>query len=809
MVPLLLRDVMSQGLLGRGADRVPGWHPEPYRIVLPVREGAPVGERPPVRIFVGTEPGQHRSERVFVWCVERVRDRGRAYEIYLMRDLAGFDRRRWLTGFTNYRFAIPHFAGLRGRAIYNDVDQIYLADPAALFDIDMGGHGFLALSPSDTAVMVMDCSRMGEVWRLEDAQRERRKAIEKRARAVPDLWGPLPREWHARDEEYQPARSKLLHFTTIHTQPWQPFPEKFVYQRNPVGEVWLQREQEADRAGFEVFTRTCPSPAYVASRFHGAGKITRIGADGWLRQLLSELSATSAFECGLGQSQRGKIAGEPAVSGRTDYASLADLAEAPADAWDIVICREGLELVPDEDMPWLVDSLFARASRAVHVEISDGERLELLPDGRAIRRRGRGEFWWTGVFERAGRRHPSVRWQLVLVSPGRNATRVRQGGGRVDGRPPVVWVLTDDKLGHTTQSLGLARALGWPYESKTLRFTPFNRLSNRLLGASLRGLDKRRSSELTPPWPELVISTGRRTAPVARWIGVQSQGRTRLVQLGRKGGERADDFDLVISCTHFGLPLHPRRVETVAPLTAIDESRLREATARWRDLFAGGPRPHVGLIVGGTSALHLLDPTTAARMAREVAGFARSAGGSVYAVTSPRTGAAVSEALRAALADAGSVYEWRPGDPNNPYLGCLAVADVLVVTGDSESMLAEAAATGKPLYIYPVPERRGGLRQRLRAAINTRAHARPRKQKGTVRPQQRLEYLCARLIERAIVHPPRDLAAMHQRLIEAHCALPFGAPLETSLHPPLCEAERVAERVRSLLGYPAGAEVNG
>jgi hypothetical protein len=82
-----------------------------------------------VRIFVGTEPDQHRAERVLLWSIERHRDRARSYEIFLMKNLPGFDRRWWLTGFTNYRFAVPHLTGGSGRAIYNDVDQIYLTEP--------------------------------------------------------------------------------------------------------------------------------------------------------------------------------------------------------------------------------------------------------------------------------------------------------------------------------------------------------------------------------------------------------------------------------------------------------------------------------------------------------------------------------------------------------------------------------------------------------------------------------------------------------------------------------------------------------
>lgn len=355
---------------------------------------------------------------------------------------------------------------------------------------------------------------------------------------------------------------------------------------------------------------------------------------------------------------------------------------------------------------------------------------------------------------------------------------------------PTVWVLTDDKLGHSTQSEGLAEALGWPYEVKALQFNALNRISNRLLGASLLSLDRARSASLQPPWPDLVISTGRRTVPAARWIGAQSGGRTRLVQLGRKGADRAEAFDLSVTCVHFGLPPHPRRIETLAPLTAISDARLHAARQRWRDLFAGLPRPHVALLVGGTSAMHLLDASTAARMARDVVAFARGAGGSVYVVTSPRTDAASCAAMRAEVGDAGRFYQWQAGDPDNPYLGCLAVADVLVATGDSESMLAETAATGTPLYIYDLPARPGNVRQQFRAWVGRTAE--------TPGPLRRI---CQGLLTAGLVRAPRDLTAMHRALIDAGHAYAFGAPLHTTRQAPLRELDQVADRIRALMDH--------
>ena len=152
----------------------PGARLQPECVVLGVREGVAPSAKPPVRIFLGTEPAQYRAERVFFWSIEQVRDPGRIYEIHLMKELVGFDRQGWLTGFTNYRFAIPHFAAGYGKALYNDVDQVYLSDPGELFDVDLGEHGFLALSDHDTAVMLIDCARMASVWTLAEAQRQRR-----------------------------------------------------------------------------------------------------------------------------------------------------------------------------------------------------------------------------------------------------------------------------------------------------------------------------------------------------------------------------------------------------------------------------------------------------------------------------------------------------------------------------------------------------------------------------------------------------------------------------------------------------------
>jgi mitochondrial fission protein ELM1 len=235
-------------------------------------------------------------------------------------------------------------------------------------------------------------------------------------------------------------------------------------------------------------------------------------------------------------------------------------------------------------------------------------------------------------------------------------------------------------------------------------------------------------------------------------------------------------------------------------LTQVTPARLAQAHQRWGGLFAGAPRPRVALLIGGTSVVYRLDPETAQRLGQEVRTWVQKQGGAVFAITSRRTGPQATEAVRRALGEAGSLHAWRPDQPDNPYLGYLAAADVLVVTGDSESMLAEAVATGKPLYIYPLPVKPLTRQKRLREWIVARAQKPRVNKRGTVRLQQGVSYLCARLIERGIVLPPNDPNTLHQTLIQHGLARFFGDPLEVAPRPPQQALDDVARRVRTLVG---------
>lgn len=308
---------------------------------------------------------------------------------------------------------------------------------------------------------------------------------------------------------------------------------------------------------------------------------------------------------------------------------------------------------------------------------------------------------------------------------------------------------------------GLADALaaaGAEVEIKQVRANARHMLGAALLGASGASLDRGRSDPLTAPWPDLVIGTGRRSAAWTRYVKSASGGRTKAVQLGQKGANLMTGLDLAVVLGHWRFPEAPRRETIPLPPTAATADRLA-AAASPRLLDPDGA-PWLLLIVGGRCFDHDLTPADAGRLAAEAAAAASNIGGGLAIVTSRRTGAAAEAEIQKAAPDA-AFFSWR--DERKPFAGLLATADAAIVTGDSESMIAEAVAAGLPTYVSPVKPR-----LTLRMAIERAAFA-------MWRLGGPFAWAVEKLWAGGVLLPPRDLAAMADALAEAGYVRKFSA----------------------------------
>ncbi len=161
-------------------------------------------------------------------------------------------------------------------------------------------------------------------------------------------------------------------------------------------------------------------------------------------------------------------------------------------------------------------------------------------------------------------------------------------------------------------------------------------------------------------------------------------------------------FDLVVVNPHDRLS-GPNVLVARTALHRVTQVRLREAAAAWAPRLAHLPRPLVAVLVGGSNGRHRFGPPDAARLGADLAAMMRRDRVGLALTPSRRTGAEAQAALAAALAPAGA-WLW-DGAGENPYFGLLAMADAIVVTEDSVSMVSEAVATAAPVLLAPLPGR--------------------------------------------------------------------------------------------------------
>jgi mitochondrial fission protein ELM1 len=340
--------------------------------------------------------------------------------------------------------------------------------------------------------------------------------------------------------------------------------------------------------------------------------------------------------------------------------------------------------------------------------------------------------------------------------------------------PAIVWALLARRPGDNAQVEAFARASGLPWAGKRLAFRKgWEAAPNLRRGGSLFSLTSATQATLrATPQPQVVIAAGKRSAPAALWL--KAATGARLVHLGRTWAP-PDWFDLVITTPQYRQPGGPNVVVNLFPLTpqppggagALDESLERL------------PRPHLTVVVGGDAPGLSFDGAAAERLIGEALAHRERAGGSLLVVTSPRTSPRAVAALRAALARSDAPHRLSVfGDGANEYRAFLAAADAFLVTGDSVSMIAEAAMTGRPVTLFPLRASLGGALSPLEALARSGGA------------------LARFLVERGLLAPRPDLAGYAEAI--SHAGLLDGGP--TAAQRMAAELASAAERVRALAG---------
>jgi mitochondrial fission protein ELM1 len=265
----------------------------------------------------------------------------------------------------------------------------------------------------------------------------------------------------------------------------------------------------------------------------------------------------------------------------------------------------------------------------------------------------------------------------------------------------TAWALTTGEAGMRNQALGLANAVASSVEEKVVRFKPLWRRAPAGAPFLLRGLDSS-SAPLEPPWPDLVVTCGRRAAAVGLALKAKSGARLRLVHV-QDPLTSPRGFDLVVAMPHDRVS-GPNVLKVATALHDVRPDRLAEAARAWAPQFAHLPRPYVGVVLGGSTAKLEFGVEQAHRLQEGLAKLRASLGGTLLIVPSRRTPEAVVRYFEVMAGRDPGVWIWS-GQGDNPYLGVLGLADRLVVTADSISMVSEALATEAAVEVFMLPLR--------------------------------------------------------------------------------------------------------
>ncbi len=318
----------------------------------------------------------------------------------------------------------------------------------------------------------------------------------------------------------------------------------------------------------------------------------------------------------------------------------------------------------------------------------------------------------------------------------------------------VCWAVSDGKIGMESQCIGLAKALGADPVVKRIHVRkPWRWLLPLWVPNPLASLGPEKD-QLTPPWPDILIASGRQSVAVSIAVRRKSAGATVTIQIGKPSVDPSL-FDAIVAPRHDRLR-GSNVIETIGGMNRVTAARLAQAADRFGPCWSDLPRPLVAVMLGGDNRVYRMSARSGQKLGRQLADMARREGAGLLVTPSRRTAPEVLEAIRREIE--GLPARIWDGTGENPYMGYLALADAAIVTADSVNMVSEAATAGKPVYVV---ELEGGSRK---------------------------------------------FRVFHEDLRRRRITRPFEGHLETWHYEPLRETERAAKELQRRLGARLGLE---
>ena len=260
-----------------------------------------------------------------------------------------------------------------------------------------------------------------------------------------------------------------------------------------------------------------------------------------------------------------------------------------------------------------------------------------------------------------------------------------------------IWGITGGRRGNDVLVEGVAAALGGQFR---LIHTDLSPPDKWLAPYRLAERAATKDPQIAPPFPDMVIASGRQAVPHARFIKRASRGAVFTVFLQ----------DPIVSPRHFDFvwaPAHDRcagAMSTILSPHGMTQDILQTAADKMKARLLPNTvcGKKIAVLIGGPNSVYPFAADEMQKLADGLAALAKQ-GHYLMITLSRRSPDAYAEKLRAALPD-GSYFLWdNQGD--NPYHAMLGLAEQIIVTADSVNMVGEACLPGVPVQLFQL---RGG-----------------------------------------------------------------------------------------------------
>jgi mitochondrial fission protein ELM1 len=276
---------------------------------------------------------------------------------------------------------------------------------------------------------------------------------------------------------------------------------------------------------------------------------------------------------------------------------------------------------------------------------------------------------------------------------------------------PSIWAVSDGRAGNAAQVRAVMQALTstgrWmkiahiqgqaprPDPVTLSPRAPWSWVPGGNWPMPLKALPASDRALFQPPWPDLWIAAGRRSAPYTRLIRELSGGQTLTVQILDPRSDPSK-FDLLVVPEHDGLS-GDNVISTVGSPSHFAPEAIEAAGQAFADL-ADEPGQSCIVILGGNSKAHRFTEARADELCAQLKTLSER-GWRLRITTSRRTPVPVVARVRAFADRVGARFWAGPEDGANPYLAWLLYSDAAIVTEDSANMLSDAAWHGLPVHI--------------------------------------------------------------------------------------------------------------